>query len=85
MVTLAGVKADDKSCIRACTNAADCIFKTGDWKFKKFCDIFKLPIGYAHTPYKIANIGNVLLVGLFCKHDATAPWYTTFINTLILK
>ena len=65
MLTLADIEADDKNCIRARTNAADCIIKTYYCKFKRFCDIVKLPIVYAHKPYKIVNIGNVLLVGIF--------------------
>ena len=66
MVTLAGVEDNDKSFIRARTNATYCIVEMGYWKFKKFCDLVKLPIGYSQTPYKIVNIGNMLLVGICC-------------------
>ena len=66
MVTLAVIKANYKNCIRSSTNNADCIVATGYWKLKRFHDIVKLPIGYSHTPYKIVNIVNVLLVGLCC-------------------
>ena len=52
MVTLAGVKDDDKNCTRSCTDAADCIVTTGYWKLKTFCDLVNLPIVYTHTPYK---------------------------------
>ena len=64
MVTLEGVEAYDKNCIRARTDAVYCIVKMGYCKFKRFCDIVKILIGYAHATYKFFNIGNVLLVGL---------------------
>ena len=64
MTIMAGVDADDKNCIIACTDTADCIVTMGYCKFKSFCKIVKLPMRYAYTPCKIVNIGNVLLVGL---------------------
>ena len=77
MATLADIKADDKNCFRSQNNTDDCIIKTGYCKFKRFCDIVKILIGYAHTPYKVVNIGNVLLPVLFCYHDDTSPQSTT--------
>ena len=65
MATLAGVEADDKNCITVCTDADNCIVTAGYWKFKRFPSIIKILIVYAHTPYKIVIIGNMLLVGLF--------------------
>ena len=73
MATLAGVKADDQNCIRDCAVAADYIITTGYWKSKRCRDIVKIPIGYAHAPYKTVNIGDMILVGIFCKHGATIP------------
>ena len=64
MVTLAVIKADDINCIRSRTDADDYIITTGYWKFKRFRDIVRFTIGYAHIPYKFVNIGNILLVGL---------------------
>ena len=66
MATLAGAKAHDKIFTRSRTNTADCIVAKGYWKFKRFRDLVKCPIGYVHTPYKIVNVGNVLLAGLCC-------------------
>ena len=65
MVTQVGVKADDKNCIRARTNADNFVITTWCWKFKRFRDLVKIPIGYTHAPYKIVNIGNMLLVEFF--------------------
>ena len=73
MVTLSGVKADDKNCIIDFTVAAYYIITTGYWKSKSCRDIVKIPIGYAHAPYKTVNIGDMILVGIFCKHGATVP------------
>ena len=64
MVTLAGVKADDKNCIRSQNYADDFIVTLGYWKFDMFCDLVNLPIGYANAPYKIVNVGNIILVGV---------------------
>ena len=55
MVNFTGVEADDKKIIISLTDAVDCIVTTGYWIF--FFNLVKLPIGYAHTPYKIVNIG----------------------------
>ena len=85
MTTLANVKANDKNCIRFRNYAADCTVTTGYCKFKRFCDIVKIPIGYAHAPYKVVNIGNLFLVGIFFKYNATAPRYDIFLNPFILK
>ena len=85
MLTLAVVKADDKNCLRACTNYTYCIITMGYWKFKRICDLVKLPIGYAHAIDKIVNIVDMLLVGLCCEHDNTAPRSATFLKPFIMK
>ena len=85
MVTLAGSEADDKNCIRSLINASDCIVTTGHWKLNRFCGLVKLPIGYAHVPYKFVNFGNVLLEGIYREHDATAPWSAKLLNSSVLK
>ena len=85
MVTLEGIKADDWNYIRYRTSAANFIVTTRYWKFNRSHDLIKLPIGYTHVPYKIFNIGNMLLVGLFCEHDATAPRSATLLNPFFLK
>ena len=85
MVTLVCVEADDENCIRYCTDANDCIVPTWYWKFKSLRNLVNLPIRYTHGPYKNVNVGNVLLAGLCWEHDATAPRYATFLNSIILK
>ena len=87
MITLLSIKANNLDITDPVSQSYNSVVASWNWKLERFINRIETAIRHAHTPNKVFNVNNILLMRLLRKYNHNTPGsliaLDSFITTLL--